>query len=357
MVRTSQSIAKCLRKIGIAGLSGMLLAGPAFAEETLTIASWGGAYQASQQKAYFDPFSEATGTRIITDEWSGETAKLRGMVETKTVTWNVVDVEPGHAVQGCEEGWLERIDYSKLGGRDKFLPDAALDCAVGTAASAYVFAYDASRFPGAAPTQLADLWDVKKFPGPRSLRKAPKSTLEIALLVDHVKPEDLYKVLSTPEGVDRAFKKLDEIKPYVKVWWSAGAQPPQLLADGEVFMTTAFNGRIADAVHKNGKNFKIVWDGAAISWGLWAIPKGNGKSALANKLIAFSTQPKRLADQTKYIPYSPSRPDAMQYVDPSVLPDLPTAPQNSKNLFTISAQFWADHDEELTERFNRWLAK
>ncbi len=36
-------------------------------------------------------------------------------------------------------------------------------------------------------------------------------------------------------GVDRAFAKLDTIKDSV-VWWEAGAQPPQLLADGEVVM-------------------------------------------------------------------------------------------------------------------------
>ena len=46
-------------------------------------------------------------------------------------------------------------------------------------------------------------------------------------------------MLGTPAGVDRAFKKLDTIKKDLNVWWKAGAQPPQLLAAGEVAMTTA----------------------------------------------------------------------------------------------------------------------
>ncbi len=346
-----------LQRAVLVGACGALLTTPSLAQEALTITSWGGAFQKSQENAYFEPFSRATGTKIITDEWSGETAKLRGMVETKTLSWDVVDVEPGHALQGCDEGWLEKIDYGMLGGRDKFLPGAALDCAVGNAAFAYVMAFDAGKFPKGGPTKVADIWDVKTFPGPRSLRKAPKSTLELALLADGVAPSDVYKILSTPAGVDRAFKKLDEIKPYVKVWWSAGAQPPQLLADGEVVISTAYNGRIYDAVKANGKNFKIVWDGAAIDWDMWAIPKGGKKLPLAQKFVSFASQPKQLVEQTKYIPYGPPRSDALSLVDPAMLPNLPTAPEHAKTSFSISSQFWADHDEELTERFNRWLAK
>lgn len=331
--------------------------GVASAADSLTIASWGGAYQESQAKAYFEPFKKESGANIITDEWSGETAKLKGMVETGTTSWDVVDVEPGHALQGCDEGWLEPIDYDSLGGKDKFLPGAALECAIGNVAFAYIFAYDVSKFPNGGPATVADIWDVKNFPGARSLRKSPKSTLELALIADGVSPADVYKVLDTKEGVDRAFKKLDEIKPNVKVWWGAGAQPPQLLADGEVAITTAYNGRIYDAVKSSGKNFKIVWDGAALDWDMWAIPKGTSKLELAKKFVAFASKPENLAEQTKYIPYGPSSLEASKFVDASVLPNLPTAPENSKTSFSISAQFWADHDEELTARFNIWLAQ
>ncbi|MVA27407.1 extracellular solute-binding protein [Agrobacterium vitis] len=351
---------KITSKFTSAAMYAVLLSGSstfAHAADSLTIASWGGAYQESQAKAYFEPFKKASGVNIVTDEWSGETAKLKGMVETGTTSWDVVDVEPGHALQGCDEGWLEPIDYNSLGGKDKFLPGAALECAVGNVAFAYIFAYDASKFPNGGPTTVADIWDVKRFPGARSLRKSPKSTLELALIADGVAPADVYKVLATKEGVDRAFKKLDQIKPYVKVWWGAGAQPPQLLADGEVAITTAYNGRIYDAVKNSGKNFKIVWDGAALDWDMWAIPKGTSKLELAKKFVAFASKPENLAEQTKYMPYGPSSLEASKFVDASVMSNLPTAPDNSKTSFSISAQFWADHDEELTARFNTWLAQ
>jgi putative spermidine/putrescine transport system substrate-binding protein len=335
----------------------LAFAAAAHAQETLTVTSWGGAYTKSQEKAYMEPFAKTTGTKVLQDEWDGSTAKIKGMVQTKQVTWDVVDVEPSHALQGCDEGWLEKIDYGKLGGKDKFIEGAAMECAVATIVFGTIYAYNADKFPQGGPQTMADLWDVKKFPGARALRKSPKTTLEFALIADGVPAKDVYKVLATKPGVDRAFKKLDQLRPHVKVWWSAGAQPPQLLADGEVVMTTAWNGRIYDAVKNSGKNFKIVWDGQGLDFNLWAIPKGTKKLDLAQKFIAFSVKPEVMATQSQYISYGPTLKAAMDKVPATVKSDLPNAPANNKNSFVVSQQFWADHEEELTERFNKWLAQ
>lgn len=341
--------------IGI--VAALTVAQAARAEDSMTITGYGGAAQESQRKAFFEPFSKAEGVKILEEEWSGETAKLRGMVETGNVTWDVVNVETGHAVQGCAEGWLEKIDYGPLGDKASFQPGAALECGVGITAYGTVVAYDASKFPNGGPQTLADFWDVEKFPGARSLRRTPWSTLEMALLADGVAREDLYTVLETPEGVDRAFKKLDEIKPHVKVWWAAGAQPPQLLADGEVVMATAYNGRIYNAVQESKKDFRIVWDGAALDWDVWVIPKGTKHLDLAKKFLEFALRPENQAEQTKYISYGPSRVEAGKLVDPAMVPNLPTSEENMKTAFSVSPEFWADHGEELTERFNTWIAQ
>jgi putative spermidine/putrescine transport system substrate-binding protein len=335
----------------------LAIATPAFAQDTLTVTSWGGAYTKSQEKAFFEPFVKQTGTKLLQDEWDGSTAKLKGMVETKQVTWDVVDVETSHALQGCDEGWLEKIDYAKLGGKDAFIPGAAMDCGVATIVFGTIYAYDAGKFPGGGPTTMADLFDVKKFPGARALRRSPKTTLEFALIADGVAPSEVYKVLGTPAGVERAFKKLDTIKPHVKVWWTAGAQPPQLLADGEVAMTTAWNGRIYDAVKNSGKNFKIVWDGQGMDFNLWAQPKGAKYKATADKFIAFTLNPDVMAQQSKYISYGPTLKAAIAKVPADILADLPTAPANTKTAFVVSGEFWADHDQDLTERFNKWLSQ
>ena len=90
-------------------------------------------------------------------------------------------------------------------------------------------------------------------------------------MADGVAPKDVYGVLATKEGQDRAFKKLDEIKSSIQ-WWEAGAQPPQYLASGDVVMSSAYNGRIA-AVQKES-NLKVVWNGGIYDFDAWAIPKG-----------------------------------------------------------------------------------
>jgi putative spermidine/putrescine transport system substrate-binding protein len=336
---------------------GLCLALPAAAQGTLTVTSWGGAYSKGQEKIFIRPFEHATGNKVLQDEWDGSPAKIRGMVETRQVTWDVVDVEPSHALEGCDEGWLEKIDYARLGGRDRFIDGAAMECAVGTIVFGTIYAYNTDKFPNGGPQTMADLWDTKRFPGARALRKSPKTTLEFALIADGVVPKDVYKVLGTRAGVDRAFKKLDQLRPDVKVWWTAGAQPPQLLADGEVVMTTAWNGRIYDAVKSSGKHFKIVWDGQGLDFNLWAIPKGTKNLALAQQFVQFTVRPEVMVTQSQYVPYGPTLKAAMSQVPASIQADLPNAPANAKNAFVVSSQFWADHEEELTERFNKWLAR
>ncbi|NBW25913.1 MAG: extracellular solute-binding protein, partial [Betaproteobacteria bacterium] len=115
---------------------------------------------------------------------------------------------------------------------------------------------DKAKYGANGPKTLEDFFNVTKFPGKRGLKKDPSVTLEWALMADGVAVNDVYKVLGTPAGVDRAFKKLDTIKSSI-VWWTAGAQPPQLLASGEVVMTHSWHGRIVDANVKEKKDFAL----------------------------------------------------------------------------------------------------
>jgi putative spermidine/putrescine transport system substrate-binding protein len=341
-------------------VAAALLAGTAFtasarAADELTVVSWGGAYSASQKKAFVDPYV-AAGNKVTEAEYNGEVAKIKAMVEAKAVTWDVVDVDTPTGLQGCAEGALEPIDWAKLGlDKAKFIGGDLLECAVPNIVYGTVFGYDTTKFPE-GPTTLADLFDTAKFPGKRGLWKNPQVNLEWALIADGVAPADVYKVLGTPEGVDKAFAKLDTIKKDI-VWWESGAQAPQLLADGQVVMTSAWNGRLQTAIDADKKPFKIVWDNQALDWDWWAIPKGTPKIEEAYRFIAYSSDPGRMAEQTKHIAYGPANKDAIPSVEPAVLTKLPTAPDNMKTAWQLDPQFWADRGDELKERFNAWLSK
>lgn len=342
----------------LAGLAVMALsaATPAAAADSLTVVSWGGSYQASQREAFFKPFAKDTGIQIIEEEYNGEVAKVRAMVETGAISWDIVDLDTRSALAACAEGIIETIDWGKLGlDPANFIGGDVNECGVPNILYSWVLAYDKDKTPN-GPTQSADIFDLEKFPGKRGLQKAAIVNLEWALLADGVALEDVYKVLATPEGVDRAFAKLDTIKDHV-VWWEAGAQPPQLLADGEVVMTTGWNGRFFNAVRDEGKNFGIVWDHQGMDWDWWAIPKGNPKLDLAYQFISYASQPAAMAEQTKWISYGPANKDAVPNIEAATLPDLPTAPDNMGTALLLDPQFWADHNDELNERFNAWLAK
>jgi len=354
-MKKSLMVAGALAAAGIA-VAALPPAKPAFAGSDLTITSWGGAYQESQRKAYFEPYAKQAGVKITEEEYNGEIAKIRAMVEAKSVSWDVVDLDSQTAIQACAEGIIETIDWKKLGyDRSKFAGADLYDCAVPTILYATVIAYDKDKLPN-GPKTIADLFDEQKFPGKRALQKNPFVNLEWALIADGVAIKDVYKVLGTPEGVDRAFKKLDTIKKDV-VWWEAGAQPPQLLADGQVVMTSAWNGRIYNAIKKDGKHFEIMWDAQGLDWDLWGIPKGDPKLDDAYKFLAFASSPAAQADQTHFISYGPANADAIPNVDPAILPNLPTAPDHMGNALLVSPTFWGDKGEELRNRFNTWLAQ
>ena len=235
-----------MKKLSIM-FAAALLAGTAFAAaaqagDELTVVSWGGAYSESQHKAFVEPYN-AAGNKVTEAEYNGEVAKIKAMVEAKAITWDVIDVDTATGLQGCAEGALETIDWAKLGlDRSKFIGGDLLDCAVPNIVYGTVFGYDTSKL-AEGPSTINDFFDLAKFPGKRGMFKNPTVNLEWALIADGVAPADLYKMLSTPEGVDKAFAKLDTIKANI-VWWEAGAQAPQLLADGQVVMTSAWNGRL-----------------------------------------------------------------------------------------------------------------
>lgn len=352
-MRKTLTIACALVVVSVAGtLASVKLV---FAGDQLTIVSWGGASQVATRKAFFEPFTKATGVKITEDEWNGEVSKVRAMVESKNVSWDVIDVGAStHAM--CAGGLIETIDWRRLGlDRSKFMGGDKNDCGLPHDTSATVIAYDKDRLPN-GPKTIADVFDTKKFPGKRGLQKSPFGNLEWALIADGVAIKDVYKVLNTPDGVDRAFKKLETIKKDV-IWWTAGAQAPQLLADGQVVITAAWQSTIRDAVKNSGKKFEIMWDAALLSLDFWVITKGSPHLDDAYKFLAFAGAPQPQADLTRYLPYGPANKDAMALVDPAILPELATSPDHLANALEYDYAFWSDKRDDLRQRFTAWLAK
>ena len=346
-----------------------VVAGVAAAAQSITAVSWGGAYTLSQIKAYHEPFTEATGIVVYSQDYHGGLQEIRAQVQAGRVTWDLVDVALSDAIRGCEEGLLEPIDHSRLPPApdgtpavEDFIAGTLTECGVGQIVWSTIYAYDETRFSDDEPATIADFFDTKRYPGKRGLRKTPQVNLEWALLADGVPIHRVYEVLNTTQGIDRAFAKLATLKPDL-VWWEAGAQPPHMLADGEVIMTSAYNGRIFNAQISENQSFKIVWDSQVWDIDLWVIPKGSKNLGAALEFVKFSTDTQRLADQAKYISYGPVRKSSLNLVTThaqagmDMQSHMPTAPENFRNALQIDFTFWAANGDELNRRFNTWLTE
>ncbi|WP_372604997.1 extracellular solute-binding protein [Actibacterium sp.] len=365
----------------LSGGAAMAVAASAFAAshgnmaDSMTIVSWGGAYSASQIKAYHNPYVEMTGIKVINDESSNEAvAKMRAMNEAGNITWDLVDVEGPDAVRLCDEGLAMEIDFATMlaPGDDGSTPaedfgDSLInDCFIPQIVFSTTFGYrtDVAAWNGKTPDNLCDVFDLENFPGKRALEKRPKKNIEWALLCDGVEKADLYDVMDEEEGIERALAKLQTIKDQV-VWWSAGAETPQLLADGEVVMGSTYNGRLFSVIEEQKQPVAMLWDYQVFDFDGWVIPAGLPADRLSRVLdyIKFATDTQRLADQAKYISYGPARASSQPLVSThadlgiEMAPHMPTNPANAKRYLVNNLDWWADNQDDVETKFQSWLAQ
>ena len=336
----------------------------------MTLVSWGGAYQNSQQKAYVEPYqANNPDVNIVWDESSNEAvAKLRAMNEADNITWDLVDVVAADAIRLCDEGLAMEIDFDEMladgddGSKasDDFGDMLVSDCYIPQIVYSTTFGYRTDMVPeGAdAPDEICDVFDLETYPGKRALEKRPINNMEWALLCDGVAKDEVYDVLATPEGQDKALAKLDTIKDQV-IWWSAGADTPQLLADGEIFMGSTYNGRLYSVIEEQDQPVAMMWDAQVFDLDGWIIPTGLSEERLARvkDFVRFATDTQRLADQAKYISYGPARASSAPKVPEDMKMHMPTDPANAGNTFLYNYEFWADYRDDIDAKFQAWLAQ
>ncbi len=314
----------------------------------LTVVGWGGALSNAIKVSMEVPFQEEFGVKVVSEVYNGGMAEVKAQIEAGNVTWDVIDSNLVSAELGCAEGLLEKIPIKDLpaspdgvSAENDFYESALHECGVANYIWSNIYAYNKNTFDKNAPKTIADFFDIKKFPGKRGMRKSPQVNLPWALMADGIPMNRVYEVLETPEGVDRAFKKLDTIKKHV-IWWEAGAQPPQLLADGEVSMTSAYNGRFYNAIVKEGQPFEIVWDGQIWDYGAFVIPKGTSNKTKALEFVRYATSAERLADLVNHISYGPARITGNKLVPENLRKHLPSTPDHMEIGIRANAEFWAD---------------
>lgn len=341
-------------KLIAASFVAITLGATAVQARDLTIAGWGGAFNDTLKAAYFDPFTQASGSKIAQDTYLGGLAEIKAMVEAGNLKWDLVNVEGAELQLGCDEGLYEELDWSSLGGKDILIPEAVNSCGAGAYVWGTVLSFNTESVGGKQPASWADFWDTTTWPGKRGLRTGPKGNMEFALLADGVPVAEVYSVLGTPEGVDRAFAKLDEIREHVQ-FWDAGAQPIEWLTAKNVVMTTAYNARPLLAAQE-GRPIGFTWTNAQYSIDSWVILAGSPNKEKAMEFIAFANSVSPQSEFVKLWPYGPTNAAVVTDLAPDLAKNLP-AGANIESAFMSDEEFWTDNIDQITQRWNSWVTR
>ncbi len=335
---------KLIFKYSIVALGFAFLANGAYAAEQIVFTSWGGTTQQAQQKYWAQPFSAKTGINVLMD---GPTnyGKLKAMVDSGNVNWDVVDVEGDFAYKAAKDGLLDPIDFSVVKKAD-LDPRFLTPYAVGSFYYSFVLGYNKNTYKKAVPKTWADLFDLKRFPGKRAFYKwSAPGVLEIALLADGVPADKLY-----PLDLDRAFKKLDTIKSQI-IWWGGGAQSQQLLASAEAPIGMFWNGRL-HYLKTTGVNVGISWSQNLTAADMLVVPKGSKHKAAAMKYIAAATSAQaqgKFAGDTGFAPINLKSKSVMSQ---AVIKDLPD--QHATSQINLNMKYWADNRDAIGKRWYAW---
>ncbi len=346
-----------MKKKIILTLTAALMATTAMAaDKSVTIASWGGSYQEAQSKALFEPAAANTGIEVKQETYGGM-SDVRLQVQTGQVTLDIVASGSGSAARAAAEGLLEKLDYSVI-DVSSFYPSLYSDYCVGGDVFSTVYAWNTNTYGEDGPQSWADFWDVEKFPGSRAYRGSVAGALEPALMADGVAPGDVYDVLDSEEGIERAIDKIRELKPNISVFWSSGAQHAQLMKDGEVDMTTGWNGRFDNARADGGK-VAYSFNQALLDYDCFAIPKGAPNKDTAMEFLAEISKPEYQDDLPKYITYGPTNKAAYDTgeITAEVAAGLPSSPDNAAMQLPVSLEWYSKWETIAAEMYQEMLTE
>ncbi|MDO8771151.1 MAG: extracellular solute-binding protein [Burkholderiaceae bacterium] len=336
-------------------LLALIAGGASVWADEIVIAANGGTMREAREDFYYKPFAKKTGTNVIPfdieiyDQW----ARVKAMQRTGKIEFDIVNASAADLI--LHRDVLAPMNCAALPNVKKALPGACDPYAMSSHAGALVLMYNKDVFKGKAPKTWADFWDVKTFPGPRALPDSGDRAWWVpaaALLADGVKKQDLW-----PLDLDRAYRKMDQIKPNINVWWKTAAQMMQIVREKEVVMTMGFTGRAFTAI-QDGAPFDISWEGALHDQGYLAVLKDAPNRKKAIEFLDFMIGD--VDGQVKFmnkIHYSTFTQASLDKVPAADLKFYATVPENAAKVVRPDWEWIAKNQSMLNDRFNKWITR
>ncbi|MCK1504511.1 extracellular solute-binding protein [Bradyrhizobium sp. 18] len=326
---------------------GIRASAAAAKSNSLTFTGYGGSYQEQLTRLAINPFTEETGIKVNVVP-APDLARVKAQLLTGNVEWDVFDGNSAQMASGSKLGFWEKLDLSGVDVGDLAVSPTSDAVVWGAYGSGFI--WDPKKFSdGKHPATCAEFFDVKKFPGRRSLRTGAFGNLEAALLADGVLPKDMY-----PLDLNRAFRALDRLKPSIAVWATTNPQSISLVQTGEVDFASSFANRVK-ATTEPGGGVPLAFSfeqNLLDSEGL-AVLKGAPNKENAMKFIAYLLRPEVQARMDNEMGSVPVSKKAQSMLGPEIRKwqvDL----NNPKSLY-LDAGYWADHREAVEQRFKEWI--
>lgn len=327
--------------LGAGAAVSSLNIGKVSAAERISLANFGG----DTLKAYADvltnSFERETGISVDLDGSGPLLGSVKKMVDEHSVHWDVID---GDGVYGPKLGpdYLEPIDYTVV-NPGAFFPWNKQPLGAGSYVYSHVLTYDTSKL-AEAPTSWADFFDLKKFPGKRSMFKWFLCMPEACMLAAGRKPEDVY-----PIDMKLVLEMVKSLGDNL-VLWDSGASSQQLFLDGEVVMGSLWNTRARVLARDTSGRIASTWNQQIVVPATWNIPKGAAHIAAAQRFIASTQDIKKQIQLLEIMGNGPANPAAVALLTDAQKLINPTS-HLDKGLIRNDQWYADNYDNEL----GNWL--
>jgi len=320
----------------------------------MVLATWGGRYSKAMKDFFLTPFSQETGVTAQTvDAPGGFVPMLQAQAKAGNVTWDLVDVGEADSLFLLDNGLVQplppEVKADLIGAVGE---QHVTDHGISFAAFGWVIAAN-RKAAKRIPTTPAEFFDVQQVPGRRTMYGEDQLTgVLYALQADGVARGQLY-----PPDLDRAYRKLDQVKKSVAVWWRTGDQSQQVFRDQEVEMGLLWDGRAAGAIDQ-GVDLALSFEGTPISRDLFVVPTNAPNAAAAFEFLRwYATHPVEGGKWIQTMGYGVANPKAYEHVPPEIAQRSAYFPGNFAKGFLINARWQSQHRAELVKRWTQWLSQ
>ncbi|MBB95407.1 MAG: hypothetical protein CML68_12550 [Rhodobacteraceae bacterium] len=317
----------------------------------IVVVNWGGTAKDVLQEVMCDTYTAETGIPVVVDGSGPSAGKIRAMVESGAVVWDLCDSGAGSAIILEQQGMSQPIDYSIV-DKSKVLEGTAYTNGVGNYVYSYVLATNPKMLGGNVPQSWEDVWNVKDFPGMRTFRKSVRGQLESATMAQGVAPEDVYEVLGTEDGIAAAIAKFRELRDNIIVWGS-GSDSQNLFLQEEVAIGNIWSTRahlLKDQMDEGA--FQVSFNGGVIAPGIWVVPKDNpAGSEEVMKFIAHAQDPALQVKWLEMIGSGPINPEAAALVPAELAPWNPSSPENLATQILYNDEWYAKNQVSAEEMY------